>query len=93
MVVHYVRQRPALPTAEATFSESAVAAIQARGGLWIAAQSIDTAHLRPGISTGRLLVLHTDGRHTKLLWVRSHATYDQLRDALRGWIGDRLVLG
>lgn len=55
-------------------------------GLWIPAQSIRTANLRRGITTGRLKLGLANGSTVKLLWVRSALTHRSVQDALRNWL-------
>jgi hypothetical protein len=63
-----------------------------RGGLWIPADTIRGARLRPGIITGRLNLNLADSRSVKLLWAKSRLTYDSLRDALGPLLGGALQL-
>jgi hypothetical protein len=63
-----------------------------QGGLWIPAETIRAARLRPGIITGRLGLTLADGQLPKLLWAKSRLTYDSLHGALIQWLNGQLRL-
>lgn len=80
-ITHDLHARPADEPIEEEFSEEKLTR-----GLWIPAQSIRTASLRRGITTGRLKLGLANGRSVKLLWVRSVLTHRSVEDALRSWL-------
>jgi hypothetical protein len=80
------------PGIEDAFTAEAIEDAVQHGGLWIAADTIRGARLRPGIITGRLNLELADGRSVKLLWAKSGLTHDSLRDALGRLLGGALQL-
>jgi hypothetical protein len=85
-----LRARATDPGIQDAFTAAAIELAVQRGGLWIPADTIRRARLRPGIITGRLNLDLAYGRSVKLLWAKSGLTYDSLRDALFRSLGDAL---
>ncbi len=75
------------------FTAEAIELAVQHGGMWISADTIRTAWLRPGIITGRLSLTLADGQSAKLLWAKSRLTYDALHGALIQWLAGELRLG
>ena len=80
-ITHDLQARPEDEPIGEEFSEEELSR-----GLWIPAQSIRTASLRRGITTGRLKLGLANGRTVKLLWVKSVLTHRSIQDALRSWL-------
>ena len=80
-IMHDLQARPEDEPIGKEFSEDELGR-----SLWIPAQSIRTANLRPGITTGRLKLGLATGRTVKLLWVKSVLTHRAIQDALRSWL-------
>ena len=87
-----VRARTSDVTIQERFTSAAVKNVIEYGGLWIPADSIQTARLRAGIITGRLSLGVGDGQSIKLLWARSSLTYESLREALSRWLRNQFRL-
>jgi len=79
------------PLIERRFSDEMIDQILEQGGWWIPADAIGTARLRNGLTVGRVRLVLNEGDPAKFLWIKSRLTYDALRDALTGWVGDRLI--
>lgn len=87
-----VRARSGDMTLQERFTTAAVQNVIEQGGLWIPADSIQTARLRAGIMTGRLSLGVGEGQLIKLLWARSSLTYESLREALGHWLHNQFRL-
>jgi hypothetical protein len=60
--------------------------------LWLPSGDMEGAWLHSGILCDRVSVRTKNGMSHKLLWVRSKRGTSRLRDALRNWLGPRLVI-
>jgi hypothetical protein len=75
-----------------TQSDLSQALTRSPRSLWMEASYIEVARLHRGITCDRVHLHLKDGASHKLLWIRNKAGTQQLEDALRGWLGDRLIV-
>jgi hypothetical protein len=63
-----------------------------KNNIWVPREAIQVAYLHRGMGTDRLRLLLRDQRSVKFLWFPWDRAWEPLQIALRGWLGDGLIL-
>jgi hypothetical protein len=77
--------RGELPTREFVDDEIVQLVARHRTNIWVPAADISQADVHEGMTVSRLALTLADGRHRKLLWLRSDPAAEYLRRALAWW--------